>query len=181
MNDDSLSSGNYQELFSKLSKQVRELPEAVALSKILKAAADCKPGKRIENFEQSDMAGHKVTLGSFSGNYVLLHFWESTDPVNRIMVSDLFPIWDKYQKRNFKIISIGMETHATKEQWLKTIASKKLKWTHLTDFKGYLNTAALQFGVLKTPSYFLVDPAGKIVRKLDDVRKLGDYLEKILK
>jgi len=63
-----------------------------------------------------------------------------------------------------------------KDAWLKAVETDGLTWTHVSELKGWQNTAATAYGVKSVPASFLIDPNGKVVGK--DLR--GEELNKTL-
>ncbi len=68
-----------------------------------------------------------------------------------------------------------------KEKWLKAIHDDGLRWTHVSDLKGWSNSIAKQYDINSIPANFLVDPTGKIIAKNLRGTDLTDTLRKLIK
>lgn len=170
----------YLAYLSQLPKNIKEFPQAISLKKSLEAYPNSDTGKYVKDFELLDTAGRRVTLRSFIGKYVFLDFWTTSTLLNRLSHPDLLPVWNKYKDKDFSIISIALETPASKEKWMASIRKGNMPWDHLTDFNGFSNTAAQQFGVLSVPFNLLIDPTGKILLRNVRVNELDIFLQQVM-
>ncbi len=93
----------------------------------------------------------------------------------------MLELYDKYKDKGFEIVGV---TNDTKEnEWKKAIAEDNTNWIHVIDeFPVKFKPARVisMYGVHYIPSYFLIDPDGKIVGKLDK-KALKEELERRLK
>jgi hypothetical protein len=170
----------YLKRLSRLPKKERAFPEAILFKKFLQAVPNSYPGKYVRDFEQLDTSGNRVAFNSFAGRYVLIDFWKSSPLMRNVSNPDLLVLWSKYGQKKFSIISIALESNATRNEWLRIIRKNMMPWTHLTDFKGSFNTAAQQFGVLSLPFNLLVDPSGKIALRNVQLKEIDHFLDSVL-
>jgi peroxiredoxin len=71
--------------------------------------------------------------------------------------------YKKYHDKGFEILGVSLDS--TREAWLKAIAADGLTWNHVSELKGWKNTAASAYGVKSVPASFLIGPDGKIIAK----------------
>ena len=128
------------------------------------------------DFNQTDTAGHPVTLSSFRGKYVLLNFWASWCPHCAQENPNLVTAFNKYKNQLFTIVSISMDKPGKKEDWLAAIRNTHLAWTHLSDLQEWDNCVAILYGITAIPQNFLIDPQGKIIAR----NLMGETLDKKL-
>jgi len=159
------SADRYVQMFYKLPTDMQHWPSAAKFITTLEAARNAEIGKFVRDFKQTDSLGKVVTFSSFKGRYVLLDLWASWCVPCRKKHPELVTVFKKYSRENFTILGIALEQKEDKSKWLKAIQQDKLLWTQVTDFKGWDNSVAKQFGVRSIPFNLLVDPEGKIIGK----------------
>ncbi len=123
----------------------------------------------------TDTAGNQVSFGSLRGKVVMVHFWSTTCPWEKVAEPKLQAIADDYKDKNVVVLAINSNTgeigeQPKAEQWkaekdedrpyaqLRAHA-KKVKVNHpiLIDHGG---VAARTFDGRTTPHCFVIDPKG---------------------
>lgn len=107
--------------------------------------------------------GKKFILSNFIGEkYILLDFWSiACGPCrygNKFLV-------ERYNDFKEKLEIVGIVLNKDKESILKALKTDNIPWTILSDFKGDQGEAHIQYAVKAIPTYFLINPEGKIVWK----------------
>lgn len=127
-----------------------------------------------------------LRLRDLRGYYVLVDFWASWCRPCRMENPYLVDLWKQYGQAKFKnakgfrIFSVSLDNNAL--AWKKAIHDDKLDWPwHVSDLKGWKCSAALDYGVNKIPTNFLLDPKGIVVARGLRGLALSEELNKYLK
>lgn len=165
LDDLSLNNSNaeIQDLFDKLSDNVKQSKYGKQIANYLALSKDFKPGVPIENFSLTDVNGEKVELDSFRGKYVYLDFWGSWCGPCRAQHPGLVELYKKYKDKGFEIVSVSMDTDKTK--WNKAVEKDNMTWTNLIDPAGFKGDVAVTYKIFSVPISFLIDPDGKVISR----------------
>lgn len=167
--------------FNKLSPDIQKWPWAQRIFHMLEAIRKTQVGNTIEDFVQQDSEGRKVKFSSFRGKYVLIELWASWCVPCRQKNPQLIAAYQQFSGKNFTILGVALEEKDAKNKWLAAVKKDGLLWPQLTDFKGWDNEVARQFGVRSIPFNILVDPDGKIIGKSLYDEELKTLLASVLK
>ena len=115
------------------------------------------------DFSQPDVNGKNVSLSSFKGKYVLVDFWASWCGPCRKENPNVVAAYQKYKDKGFDILGVSFDDN--KDKWVAAIAKDNLTWTHISDLKGWQNSAGKLYGVQSIPFNLLLDKEGKILGK----------------
>lgn len=126
------------------------------------------------DFELKNLDGEEINLSDNLEDYTLLDFWTTYCKYCRENHKELIKIYDKFNERGFTIIGISLDDDL--EKLKRAVAKDDLPWINLILPDGRESKVHHQYGVYKTPTYFLIGPDGKIIAK--DIRPAE--LEKLL-
>lgn len=137
-----------------------------------------KTGTPIEDFTLMDTAGKVHSFYELKkDSYVLLDFWASWCGPCRRNNPELKEFFDKYEKDNFKIVSISADTDSS--QWKRAVAQDIMQWINLSDLKGTDDGFIKEHNVNAFPTYVLISPDNKIISVPDKLTQVREFLESL--
>jgi thiol-disulfide isomerase/thioredoxin len=145
-----------QGLFTKpatFSKEVKTLP-TVSPDKINKQLA----GKLAPDVELKDIQGNALKLSSFKGKTLLLDFWATWCGPCREDGPALDKLYKRYGGKNLAIIGISVDEERGVVQ--KFLAEHPHEYPIVLTTENELPST---YAVAAFPTYFIIDPDGKIV------------------
>lgn len=164
-----------ERIFTILSPTLKMLPEGKDISRRLSEGSKIYAGMIAKDFVQPDANGRLTRLSDFKGKYVLVDFWASWCTPCREENPNLIYAYQKYQNKNFSILSISIDRLKDKKKWIQAVKEDKLPWKQVSDLKTE-NTAAKLYGITSIPANVLIDPNGKILAKDLKGKELLDKL-----
>lgn len=118
-------------------------------------------GTVFPDFQARDLEGRPISVSSFKGKMVLINFWAAASKSSRIEIPSLVRIHTKFRQKGFEVIGVSLDT--SKPLLTSFTAEHKIKWPQYFDGLGFENKLAVQYGVNRLPTSYLLDKAGKIV------------------
>ena len=108
------------------------------------------------------LAGKPITPSDLRGKVVLVNFWATTCAVCAHELPEMVATYQTYAARGFEIIAVAMPYD--RPDWVVDYARRRqLPFTVALDFDGTINRAF--GGIDATPTAFLIDKRGRIVRR----------------
>jgi thiol-disulfide isomerase/thioredoxin len=127
-------------------------------------------GEMAPDIVMNNTEGKAIKLSSLRGKLVLIDFWASWCGPCRRENPNVVGAYQKYAKAKFKtakgfeIYSVSLDQNA--EAWKAAIEKDGLTWkNHVSDLKGWSNSAAALYKVSSIPMSFLIDENGVILAK----------------
>jgi len=108
------------------------------------------------------LAGKPVTPRELHGKVVLVNFWATSCPVCARELPELVATYRTYAPRGFEIVAVAMPYD--RPDWVVDYARRReLPFTVALDYDGTINRAF--GGIEATPTAFLIDKRGRIIRR----------------
>lgn len=177
MREDKAKAGQY---YGLLVNEFGDTPEAEHVSRVFTNPSASAIGKPAPSFSvpSSDNLVKLITNKSFHGDYFLIYFWAAEDPRSGDEMKYLHEAYDKYGKRNFKILTISVDSSYSdvvrfrKEKW-------EMPWLNAYVGKNRDDEVVKAFKAYAIPKAFLVDPRGIVITEGEEL--LGARLAKTLR
>lgn len=152
---------------------------AAVLAALDKAMA-LRPGRPAPDFTLRDLEGQPVSLSQFRGKVVLLDFWASwCGPC----IGNL-PYIREIQKKttDLPMVFLNLSLDSDAAAWRKAIEEHGIEGVHVRS-GGSGSDPAIDYNVRGIPAYFLVDPQGMVLERLDGfgITDTDGVVAKILK
>lgn len=117
-------------------------------------------GEEAADADLYDIDGKLWHLSDFRGRYVLIDFWSRGCGPCKMAIPEIKEAADKYKDR-LVAVSISVDNEKV---WKEHSATEGITWMNLSDKN--LNTGiAAKYGVRGIPSFVLLSPDGKVVKK----------------
>lgn len=166
-------------LYNTLQSPYKEHHHARAVQAFLLVGKPLKKGDKFHDFEATDSSGNRHRLSEMVGKYVLLDFTETYCGPCVMAIGEMKELINKYGD---KLAIVSFNVDASRDTWLKGMKRDQPGWLYLWDGKGWYSEIVMKYGVTGYPSFFLLDPEGKIVFASSGYGKneLGNVIEKQL-
>jgi thiol-disulfide isomerase/thioredoxin len=122
-------------------------------------------------FQHSD--GSSSALKDYRGKYTVVHFWASWCEACKKQLPALRQLQERYTARGLATLGLSLDQDAA--AWQTVLKRIDLPWP-----QGRLAVSA-DAGVSSVPTYWLLDPNGKIIAKTYDLDELAKALAERMK
>ena len=124
-----------------------------------------------------DVSAQPVFLSQLRGKVIILSFWLSQDPRQRIANQDLLELYRKYSSKGLQIYQVALDSDKT--SWARTVAEQELPWISVCDGYGAQSPAVSLYAVSQVPTHFLIDKNGDIVGRDFTLEQLTAQVDRL--
>ena len=136
-------------------------------------------GDAAPEIELGTIDGKKVKLSDYRGKYVLIDFWATWCVPCVAATPTLKEIYSKMKsKGKFEVIGVSLDDN--KEKPIKYTKEKQIKWIQAFAGPDWDQKSISGWGVQSIPSFWLVDPKGKIIVTDRDFFEANLDLKKVI-
>ena len=175
----SLPKNRTKELYDNLNNNIQSSKYGLLVRNYLQLSGELNVGDKAIDFQLPDLNGKIISLNKFKGKYVLLDFWYSNCGPCRKANPNLLKNYRAYRDKGFEIIGISFDKN--RELWESTIKKDSIAWITVSDLQGTGSDIALTYHINSFPTYYLIDPKGIIIEKIEDGSQLGEKLKVLFK
>ncbi len=132
-------------------------------------------GQQAPDFKTVDLGGDTIHLMDVPAETTILAFWASWCPHCDDVLPKIMKYYNPENTGKLQIIAVSIDK--SEDDLKKAIAENGYKWINIGELKGWEGPIVQEYGVVATPTFFVLDKDKKIIGK--PVR--FDELEKYLK
>jgi len=137
------------------------------------------PGAPFPDFNESDVNGNPLSISKYKGKVVLVDFWATWCPPCVAELPEIQKAYDKFHSQGFEVVGVSLDEEKGKLQ--QFVKQKKMPWPQFFDGKRWENKLAVKYGVDQTPTGYLLDRNGNIIKKLEPEDDLNAEIVSALK
>ena len=132
-------------------------------------------GKIAPDFATTDLNGNSIKLSEIKSAKTVLFFWASWCPHCEDMLPELKKFYNSSSPEKLQIIGISIDE--IKEDLEKAIKEHELEWINIGELKGWDGPIVDEYGIVATPSLFVLDKNKKIVAKPRNIEEMKQALK----
>lgn len=151
-----------EQLFSKVNDDLKKTMEGKKLATFLKVGPVLRKGDQFKDIAGIDQWNNPVTLSGIKNKYILLDFSTTYCGPCMLSVEEMKELAEQY-KEQLNIITYNADE--SKEIWQKGVKRDNIPWPSIWDGSGTSGEPVLKYGVNGYPTFVLIGPDGKIVKK----------------
>lgn len=118
-------------------------------------------GQPAPNFITTDIVGNYFELNKVEAKRTLLVFWASWCP----HCDEIMPVINSFYKGNNELKVISISIDESKEELMNSIEESDYNWTYIAELQGWNGPIIEEYGIVATPSIFVLDENKKIIGK----------------
>lgn len=139
----------------------------------------CSVGEQSENADLSsikavNLNGREISLAGYKGDVLLVNFWATWCPPCKEELPDFNLLQRKYESRGFRIVGISVD-EGTVEEVIEFCREEGVIYEILYAGDRAEQLSDAMGGVRGIPTTFVVDRAGKVVKKVVGVIPLNEW------
>lgn len=130
-------------------------------------------GKTAPDFSTTDVVGNKIVLNEIEAKKVILVFWASWCP----HCDEIMPVIELYYNdgESYEVITISIDE--SKDDLMKSLEESNYGWINIAELKGWNGDIVEDYGIVATPSVFVLDENKKIIGKPIGKKELTELLK----
>ncbi len=130
--------------------------------------------------ELPDINSNKIKLSEVEGKVIMIHFWDPTDPAQKMFNVDmLMSFYNDYHKQGFEIYQVGITTD--KVQWAQAVKQQNLPWINVCDGLGGASPYITAYGLSVLPTTLILADGELVDGMAVDEKALRSIIRKHLR
>jgi peroxiredoxin len=159
---ESYSKDSLTAMYNALTPEYRKSSFGQRIGNYIKVGETLKLGDNSFDFSAIDKTGASHKLSDAKGKYVLLDFSATYCGPCMQSIAELKKLAESHAD-DLNVITFSGD--GGKATWLTGVKRDNIPWLSLWDGKGSYGETIMKYGVNGFPTFFLIDPQGKIVNK----------------
>ena len=130
-------------------------------------------GQPAPNINSIDIHGQEINLNAIDAKKTVLIFWASWCP----HCDEIMPVINSYygDKSNIEVIAISIDE--SNEDLMKSLNESSYDWINIAELKGWNGDIVEEYGIVATPSVFILDENKKIIGKPLGKKEIAEFLQ----
>ena len=163
--DGAIEAAKRLDLLRQMPAEMQQRPEAAQLISELEQKAKTAEGSPLPHFTMNDTEGNPLNLYDEISRHrlTLIDFWASWCGPCRQEMPSVVALYEECAPRGLGIIGVSLDQN--EEAWKRAIDDLGIRWTQVSDLKGWHNEMAQAMGVNAIPHTVVVDSTGTILSR----------------
>lgn len=158
---------NYLNNFCENTEKKLKLENKIELIKKLAI------GKAAPEINTTDISGNTVNLAEIKAKKTLILFWASWCP----HCDEIMPVINSYYGDKSKLEVIAISIDESREDLMKSLDSSDYGWINIAELKGWDGAIVEEYGIVATPSVFILDENKNIIGKPLGKKEIEKFLK----
>jgi len=137
------------------------------------------PGALFPDFSENDVEGKPLSISQYKGKVVLVDFWATWCVPCIMELPEIQKSYSKYHSQGLEVVGVSLDEE--KDRLQQFVKQKKLPWPQFFDGKRWENKLAMKYGVDQTPTVYLINRDGRIIKKFEPGEDIYAEVGKALK
>jgi thiol-disulfide isomerase/thioredoxin len=137
------------------------------------------PGTSFPDFNEKDIQGNPLSISKYKGKVVLVDFWATWCGPCVAELPLVQSAYKKYHDKGFEIVGISLDED--KDALESFVKKKKMPWPQYFEGKRFDGKLPVKYGVDATPTTYLIDREGKIIKRVENPETLDAEIANALK
>ena len=131
-------------------------------------------GQPAPNFTSNDIDGNSIVLSEIEAKETILVFWASWCP----HCEEVMPVINSYYDggKNYEVIAISIDE--SEDYLMKSLEESNYGWINIAELDGWNGAIVEEYGIVATPSIFVLDKNKTIIGKPLGKRELEKFLSR---